>query len=194
MGQVLGRLQEWLALAVENTPAQAWTEAWFDSAPNLDALTPASEVAVIALGLLAPCLIAFTITRDVRRRIVMALGAAVLGLAATTLSTALNFGPQHALAWRTPSALGGFALGAAIAVALAWLPRRAVGGLALVVLTAGIALVSQAPADPYFAESLQGWEQGRFIRFHGAAQWVGWLWPYAALLYLLLRLGSRDEG
>ena len=26
--------------------------------------------------------------------------------------------------------------------------------------------------------SLQAWEQGRFIRFHGLAQWVGWLWPY----------------
>lgn len=194
LGQVFGRFQEWLALAVENTPAQAWAETWFDAAPNLDALTPASEVAAVTLGLLAPCLVAFTITRDVRRRMVMALGAAVLGLAATTLSTALNFGPQHALAWLTPSALGGFALGTAAAIALAWLPRRAVAGLALVVLTAGVALVSQAPADPYFAESLQGWEQGRFIRFHGAAQWVGWLWPYAALLYLLLRLGSRDEG
>ena len=26
----------------------------------------------------------------------------VLGLLALTLSTALNFGPQHSLAWRTP--------------------------------------------------------------------------------------------
>jgi hypothetical protein len=53
-------------------------------------------------------------------------------------------------------------------------------------------LVAQAPDDPYFAQSLQGWEQGRFIRFHGAAQWVGWAWPYAALIYLLARLAARE--
>lgn len=194
MGQVFGRLREWLEAAVAGTPAEAWAEAWLDATPTLDALSPGSEVAAILLGLLAPCLIAFTITRGVQRRIVLALGAALLGVAATTLSTVLNFGPQHALAWRTPGALSGFALGTLVAVVLAWLPRRAIAGIALVALTAGLALVWQAPTDPYFAESLQGWEQGRFIRFHGAAQWVGWLWPYAALLYLLMRLGSRDEG
>lgn len=194
LGQVIGRLQEALALAVEGTPAQAWTEDWLASAGSLNALAPASEVAAIALGLMAPCLVAFAITRDPRRRLMLVVGAVLLGFAATTLSTALNFGPQHALAWRTPDALAGFAIGSVAAAGLAWLPRRAVAGVALVVLTAGIALVSQAPADPYFAESLQGWAQGRFIRFHGAAQWVGWLWPYAAVAYVLMRLGARDEG
>jgi len=54
--------------------------------------------------------------------------------------------------------------------------------------------VAQAPTDPYYAESLQGWEQGRFIRFHGLAQWIGWLWPYAALFYLLARVTARDNA
>ena len=53
-----------------------------------------------------------------------------------------------------------------------------------------VILVHAAPADPYYALSLQGWEQGRFVRFHGVAQWVGWLWPYAALAWLLARLGG----
>ena len=194
LGHFYPKVQEWLARAVESTPAESWLEPWLDATASLDALTPLSEVAVIALGLLAPCLVAFTVTRDAPRRFVMVLGAGVLGLAATTLSTALNFGPQHALAWRTPNALVGFALGSLAAIGLAWLPRRVIAGLALVGLTALIALVSQAPADPYFAESLHGWEQGRFIRFHGAAQWVGWLWPYAALSYVLLRLGASESG
>ena len=56
-----------------------------------------------------------------------------------------------------------------------------------------VALVAHAPADRYFADSLQAWEQGRFVRFHGAAQWVGWLWPYAALAYLLSRVAARGE-
>ena len=88
------------------------------------------------------------------------------------------------------------ALGAALVLsaASAWLPRRLPAALALVALTAGVALMAHAPADAYFAESLQGWQQGRFIRFHGLAQWVGWCWPYAAIGWLLLRVGARDPG
>jgi hypothetical protein len=41
--------------------------------------------------------------------------------------------------------------------------------------------INAAPETPYFAQTLQSWEQGRFIRFHGLAQWLGWLWPYAVL-------------
>jgi hypothetical protein len=120
-------------------------------------------------------------------------GAAALGFATTTLSTALNFGPQHALAWLTPPALPGLLGGAIAGLLLLRLPRRGAAGLGLVVVTALVALVAQAPTDPYFAESLQGWEQGRFIRFHGLAQWIGWLWPYAALVYLLARVAARDS-
>ena len=32
-----------------------------------------------------------------------------------------------------------------------------------------------------------------FIRFHGVAQWVGWLWPYAALAVLLARVAARQS-
>jgi hypothetical protein len=77
---------------------------------------------------------------------------------------------------------------------LSVVPRRVAAGFGLIALTALLMLVAQAPADPYFAESLQGWEQGRFIRFHGAAQWVGWMWPYAGLVYLLARLAAREPA
>jgi len=39
---------------------------------------------------------------------------------------------------------------------------------------------------------LQAWEQGRFVRFHGLSQWLGWLWPFAAMTWLLARLASRQ--
>jgi hypothetical protein len=48
--------------------------------------------------------------------------------------------------------------------------------------------------DPYFAQTLQSWEQGRFIRFNGLAQWLGWLWPFAALVYVLLRVSRREAA
>jgi hypothetical protein len=53
-------------------------------------------------------------------------------------------------------------------------------------------VLNQAPASAYFADTLQAWEQGRFIRFNGLAQWLGWLWPYAVLVYVLARV-SRPE-
>jgi hypothetical protein len=80
-------------------------------------------------------------------------------------------------------------LGALLAAGCALLEPRAAAGLGLAVLGALVVLVSQAPVDPYFADSLQRWEQGRFIRFHGLALWIGWLWPYAAMVWLLGRLG-----
>ena len=106
------------------------------------------------------------------------------------LSTALNFGPQHGLAWVTPAAVPGLAAGLLLALLLAPVPRRLVVGLGLVAVTAGVLLVAQLPADPYFAQNLQRWEQGRFIRFHGLSQWIGWGWPFAAGLWLLARLGA----
>ncbi|NCY26196.1 MAG: VanZ family protein, partial [Alphaproteobacteria bacterium] len=54
-------------------------------------------------------------------------------------------------------------------------------------------LINQAPTGPYLAQTLATWEQGRFIRFNGLAQWLGWLWPYAALLYVLTRVWSRGQ-
>jgi hypothetical protein len=61
-------------------------------------------------------------------------------------------------------------------------------------LAALVAVVAQAPADPYLAQSLQGWEQGRFVRFHGLAQWLGWLWPWLAMAWLLARLGQPPRA
>jgi hypothetical protein len=193
LGQVLVRLQEAVALALDGTPWAPWVEGWVNAREALSPLSRGAESVAIVLGLLAPCFVAFSVMRPGLRRLMQVPAALGLGLAATTLSTALNFGPQHALAWLTPAVLPALVAGAVLALGLALLPPRGVAGLGLVGLTVLVALLAQAPADPYFAESLQGWEQGRFIRFHGAAQWVGWLWPYAALVYLLARVASRDE-
>ncbi|HRL99120.1 MAG TPA: VanZ family protein, partial [Acidovorax sp.] len=62
----------------------------------------------------------------------------------------------------------------------------------LLALAWHLALLNQAPTSAYFAQTLQIWEQGRFIRFYGLGQWLGWLWPYAALLYVLVRASRRE--
>lgn len=193
LGQVLERAQEALHWAFEGTPLLPWVEPWLSAAPAYAPPSAGTELVTVALGLLAPCMVAFTVAQRGWRRALLVVGATALGWVTTTLSTALNFGPDHALAWRTPNSVAGFALGALLALALTPVPRRIAAGVGLVALTALVLLVTHAPADPYFAESLLAWEQGRFIRFHGAAQWVGWLWPYAAVVYLLLRIGARAD-
>ena len=144
--------------------------------------------------MLAPCMLAYTLSPAGWRRAVLALGATGLAFGVLTLSAALNFGPQHALAWRTPPALVGMATGALLAVLLVWVPARLAAGVGLLALGAMLVGVALAPADPYDALSLAAWEQGRFIRFHGASQWIGWVWPFAAILYLLGRLGQSRPG
>ena len=193
LGQVGGALR---GLGVAGLAGVPWAEpvaSWLAATAGSAAptLSPLAEGLAVALGLLSPCLLAFAASRPGWRRVGLALGALVVAVAATTLSTVLNFGPDHALGWRTPAVTASLAAGLLLALACLWLTPRLAGALALVALTGLVVLVHLAPTDPYFAQSLQGWEQGRFVRFHGLAQWVGWLWPYAVLLWLLGRLGAR---
>jgi VanZ family protein len=191
VGQVIPRVRDAVVASLAGTPAEDWVSRWLDAGAKAPGLAPAGDFLVVVLGLLGPCLVAFSVSLPGWRRLVLSLGALLLGVATTTLSTALNFAPQHALAWATPEAVNAIALATLLALALVWLPRRAAAALGLVALTALVVLVAQAPTDPYYSFSLQAWEQGRFIRFHGAAQWVGWLWPYAAMLHLLVAIGAR---
>jgi VanZ family protein len=154
-------------------------------------LAPISEALATASGLLAPSLLAVAITRGVFRRWVMVALMAIAALATQTLSTAINFSPDYALAWIGHTTASALSLAVLTALVLSVSNTRAVYAVALVVVTLHVVLVSQAPLDPYRVANLQAWEQGRFIRFHGLAQWVGWLWPYACMAWLLARLTRR---
>lgn len=194
LGQVWDRLRDQLTEALAGWP---WAEGLLIGADAgsvvATPLSPPTEMLAVALGLLGPCMAAYCMALSAVRRWALACGAAGLAVGTTTLSTALNFGPQHALAWLTPTVVGGIGLGLVVACALVGIGRRVAAGIGLVAISASIALVAQAPSDPYFAESLNAWEQGRFIRFHGLAQWIGWCWPYAAIVWLLMRIGGQDD-
>ncbi|WP_374674370.1 teicoplanin resistance protein VanZ [Ideonella sp.] len=194
LGPSWARLQDRLATALEGVRGAEGVLQWLANAPVPDAPLPAlAEVLAVTLGLLGPCLLAHVVTAPGWRRLVMSAGAAALGLAAATLSAALNFGPAHALAWLTPAVMPAVGLALGLAFALWRVPPRLAAVLGVATVSAGMMLVAQAPADPYFASSLQAWEQGRFIHFHGLAQWVGWLWPLAALGWLLADLSHRER-
>jgi VanZ family protein len=158
-------------------------------------LGPISEPLCVSLGLLVPCLLAFCVVRSVRQRLVTVLAVVSLGFAATGLSAALSWGPAHVWAWLDPTVAIGATLALAAAILLAWtgISWRVSALLALLALVTQMAWILQAPSSPYFAQTLQAWEQGRFIRFNGIAQWLGWAWPYGAMGVALANLLRRGK-
>ena len=159
---------------------------------ELQPLVPGAELLCVALGLLVPCLLGYSVMRGIGQRAICAMLVAAAGIAATALSAALSWGPAHAWAWLSLPVQVGIAVGVVAMASALPMPRRACAAVVLLALMLHLTLLNQAPASAYFAHTLQAWEQGRFIRFHGLAQWLGWLWPYAALAYVLLRV-SRSE-
>lgn len=200
LGQAGPALRDALLALVQGVswaePLAAWLQpgALAATLPQAPGPLPLNEAAITALGLLAPCLLAFAVIAPGFRRVLALVALLAVALGGMTLSTALNFGPAHALAWVTPSTLPGVLAGSACALLLAASGRRLAAALGLMALTGGVVLVANAPTDPYLAQTLQAWEQGRFVRFHGLAQWVGWLWPFAAMAWLLARLASRPRS
>jgi len=190
LGQVFERLESALAHALQDTP-------WLDWLPmrevELQPLLPISETLCIALGLMLPGLLAYSVLRSLAQRLWMSLLGLMLGMAASSLSAALTYGPVHAWEWIVPEVLKGVALAAVLLTLALRIPKRLCLVLALVALVWQLAMLNQASADVYFAQTLQNWEQGRFIRFHGLIQWLGWVWPYALLFHLVRRL-SRPDG
>lgn len=189
LGQVLERLEAALAQLLEDSAFLHWLPQRLEP---LQALSPAAELLCVALGLLVPCLLAYGIIPHTGRRAVLALSGAAIGVSVTALSAALSYGPAHAWEWLNTPVVAGIWVGLALAAILIWLPRRACAVALMLVLTLHLSLLNNAPTSAYFAQTLQAWEQGRFIRFFGLGQWLGWLWPYATLVYVLLQASRRD--
>jgi hypothetical protein len=190
LGQVFERLEAALAEWLSDTPWLEWLPV---RDVELQPLVPGVEMLCVALGLLIPCMLGYCIIRQLRHRLLFTGTMFALGLAATALSAALSYGPEHSWAWFGAPVRAGMVGALLLAAALLWLPPRASAALLLLALGVYLSLLNQAPTSPYFAQTLAAWEQGRFIRFNGIAQWLGWLWPYAALVYVLARVWGREQ-
>ena len=185
MGQLFERLEEGAARLLEDTPFLRWLPL---RELDLQPLLPSEEALCVALGALVPCLLGYTVIARAWRRALFALAALAAGVAA--LSAGLSYGPVHAWAWIGAPVQQGLWLALLAAALLLPLPVRLCVPLLMVVLAAQVVLLNTAPQNPFYALTLQAWEQGRFIHFHGLAQWIGWLWPYAAFVYLIGRVGT----
>jgi hypothetical protein len=189
LGQVFERLEAALAEALQGTPFLDWLPV---RDIELQPLVPGTELLCVLLGLLIPSLLGFCIIRLVRHRALFVLAWFALGISVSAFSAALSYGPQHAWAWFSLPVEVGLIAALVLALLLLWVPRHASAALMLLALGIYLSLLNQAPTSAYFGDTLATWEQGRFIRFHGLAQWLGWLWPYLTLVYVLSQLWGRE--
>lgn len=148
------------------------------------------ETLVIALGLLTPLLLAYAVTPQWTHRAVAWCLTCLAGFGVTTVTNGLSFGPEYATTWLEMPAQYGLMLGTGTGLILTLATRRFCWLLAFVSLVLQLTLQSTVALDPYFAQTLAMWEGGQFIRFYGATQWLGWLWPYAALLLVMVRISQ----
>ncbi len=190
LGQVLERIEAALAEVLQDTPFLDWLPV---RDIELQPLVPSAELVCVMLGVLVPCLLAYCVIRSVGRRTVFLGLVFAVGVGATALSAALSYGPQHAWVWFSLPVEAGLVAALLLAMLLLWVPRRASAALMVLALGIYLSLLNQTPASPYFAQTLSTWEQGSFIRFHGLGQWLGWLWPYAALVYVLTQVWGRES-
>jgi hypothetical protein len=191
LGQVWERVEDALTSAFDATPFEDWIPL---RAFELEPLLPGAELLCVMLGLLIPCLLGFGVIRQLGQRLLYVLAVVVVGLGMSALSAILSYGPAHAWTWLgVPVMLG---LGLGLVLALFFLPAsaRMCWAFLMLALLVQQSVLNQSPESAYFTQTLQTWEQGRFIRFHGLVQWLGWLWPYAVLLFALARLSRERES
>ena len=190
LGQVLERLEAALIESLGDTPFLDWLPI---RDMELHPLVPGAEFVCVTLGVLIPCLVGYCVIRSRRRRAVFVLLTVLVGVGASSLSAALSYGPQHAWDWIHRPVLAGLGVAPVLAALMLVVPQRPCAAIGLLAMGVYLSLLNQAPADPYFSQTLQAWEQGRFIRFNGLAQWLGWLWPYGAVVYLLSQVWGQDS-
>jgi VanZ family protein len=183
-GQILPLLSEWLS-------------EWLDTDIDLVALIRGSagmtveqywlsEIVITACGMSGAALTLLCLARRGAPKVWLMLALVFSSVLVKTLASSLFFSPANALTWITPGAQGGFLIGLIMLAGLAFAPQVAQRRLAVVTLVLSLIVVNTIPANPYFVATLQAWQQGKFLNFNGAAQFMGMAWPFFALWFLLL--------
>lgn len=150
----------------------------------------ALELTIIACNTVAIGLIARTLLAGRQSALAVVFAFLLFALLIRALGAAVLIGPREAMAWLTPGAGLGLAIGGGLLAALLFLPATWRIAMAAMALMAGAVLVNLAPANPYSAAALATWRQGHFLNFNGLTRLVASLWPFLTLPYLML-LGRR---
>ncbi|MGI4717057.1 MAG: VanZ family protein [Janthinobacterium lividum] len=145
-----------------------------------------SETIITACGMTGAALTLMCLVRRGAPRFLLMVTFLWIALLVKALASSLLFRPDNAFVWVTPGAEGGFIIGLIMLAGLVFAPQVAQRRLAVVTLVLSLIVVNTIPVNPYFVSTLQGWVQGKFLNFNGAAQFLSLLWPFFALWFLLL--------
>jgi VanZ family protein len=143
----------------------------------------------LAAGLLAACLVE---RNQPARGVVLLLIATALAAHSFAFGVLVN--PQDALSWVTPGALYGVAGAIVLLMIAVALPRAAQLPLIGLALLAATAIVNLAPPNPYNTAAFSLWQQGQYLNFNGLTRLVAIVWPFAAMLYLVLLAADHTEA
>jgi VanZ family protein/uncharacterized membrane protein YkgB len=184
LGQLLPILSEWMSWMLD-------TEIDLASYIRPEAVLTVeqywlSETIITACGLTGAVLTMLCLLRRPAPKAGLVIGLLVAAVLVKSLASALLFSPENAFVWITPGAEGGFLIGLIMLGGLAFAPRVAQRRLAAMTLLLSLVIVNTTPVNPYFLSTLQGWVQGKFLNFNGAAQFLSLLWPFFALWFLWL--------
>ena len=185
----LGNVAEkMLALLEEVSPNEVWptqlSQALFSFAP----LPSWVEMLSIAGSLCVAALLGMAVVREHWQRLSWVSLVVVLALLSNTLSASVTYGPEHTFFWLTPLTAAGLGLGWLSALLLVRLSAVVLLRFMLLVQMGVLGVVNLVPSSTYFAQTVQTWEQGKFIRFHGLSEWLSWGWPFALLAWGVLHL------
>ncbi|QYF95452.1 VanZ family protein [Massilia sp. PAMC28688] len=183
-GQLLPILSGWLSRGLDTDidlvamlrPGKAMTSEQF----------LLSETVITACGMTGAVLTMLCLLNRGAPRTRLVLAMLAIGLLFKTLASSLQFTPANAFAWITPGAQGGFLIGVIMLSGLAFAPQVAQRRLAIATLLLSLLVVNTIPVNPYFSATLQGWVQGKFLNFNGAAQFLSLVWPLLAVWFLML--------
>lgn len=155
-----------------------------------------AEAFVVAAAILAAGLAFASTMRPHAPRVKLILALLVAALLSKTLANAVQFGPERALAWLTPGAYGGLALGVLSLLAASAGPRIWCASFAMLALIALVVAVNLVPENPYYIDAISAWRQGKLLNFNALAHWLSLLWPYVLAYGLAVALlpGAPNRG
>lgn len=185
----LGNVAEKLLFVFEELwPQATWTAQLSQALFSFTPLPTWVEMLSISGSLCVAALLGMAVVREAWQRLTWVSLVVLLALLSNTLSASVTYGPEHTFFWLTPLTAAGLGLG--------WLSALLMVRLSAVVLMRSLLLlqmgvlcvVNLVPSSTYFAQTVQTWEQGQFIRFHGLTEWLSWGWPFALLAWGVLHL------
>lgn len=187
----LGHVSERLEKLVQDTfPAISIQIVEVSEALSLT-MTPTLEWLCVTLGVSVPGMLVLSVCQRFSQRLAGVWLVWVMAVAAGGLSATLTYGPEHAWHWLVPQVWGGMGCGVLLCLAvIKWQENHL-----LMVLCAAqlflLVVLNLSPSSTYFEQTMQTWEQGRFIRFHGLTPWLSGWWPWLLLAWASWRLLRR---